>query len=121
MAGNNGFEDIKRAEEVEELNGRLVMAIAIEACREIDVQDFAARGGKFGGTHVLVSGPHHARLGILVEEVGEVSRELNEALIKWDLPDEKALRAELIQVAACAIAWAAAIDTDRAERGCNDA
>lgn len=45
------------------------------------------------------------RLSILVEEVGEVAKEFNEARHKgkFDIP---ALRAELIQVAAMAGAWA---------------
>lgn len=53
----------------------------------------------------------YALLAILAEEVGEVAREFNEAERsgKFDL---KALRAELIQVAAMAGAWADMIDGD---------
>lgn len=42
------------------------------------------------------------RLAVLVEEVGEVARAMN---------DGKGLREELIQVAAVAVAWVEAIDT----------
>lgn len=75
---------------------------------EVLRQDILARRGKFGGTHILPSGPDHARLGVLIEEVGEVARELNEALIKGQL-DKDALVKELVQVGACAAAWATAL------------
>lgn len=45
------------------------------------------------------------RLAVLVEEVGEVARAMN---------DGKGLREELIQVAAVAVAWVEAIDTAEA-------
>lgn len=49
-----------------------------------------------------------SRYTILAEEVGEVAKEFNEALIRGGLDqmDQAALRAELIQVAAMASAWA---------------
>jgi hypothetical protein len=48
-----------------------------------------------------------SKLGVLMEEVGEVAREVNEADNSLR-PDEalKRLRTELIQVAAVAVAWA---------------
>jgi NTP pyrophosphatase (non-canonical NTP hydrolase) len=60
------------------------------------------------------------RLSVLVEEVGEVAREFNEAVLRTPtglLPqaereqslDLAALRAELVQVAAMAGAWADAL------------
>ena len=79
---------------------------------EILRQDQLARAGKFGGTHILPSGPDHARLAVLTEEVGEVARELNEALIKGEL-DRDALVSELVQTAACAVAWATALGVSR--------
>lgn len=83
--------------------------VSADACiAEVVRQDMLARSGKFGGTHILPSGPNHARLAVLLEEVGEVARELNEALIRGLNND--ALVKELIQVGACAIAWATAID-----------
>lgn len=54
----------------------------------------------------------------LTEEVGEVSRELNEretALWKGVPYDSANLRAELIQVAAVAVAWVEALDKESAK------
>ena len=48
------------------------------------------------------------RLSILLEEVGEVAQELNDVPM-LEQPDPARLRAELIQVAAMATAWADAI------------
>ena len=50
------------------------------------------------------------RLSILLEEVGEVAREFNEAALGDGAIDLASLRAELIQVAAMAGAWADAIE-----------
>lgn len=46
------------------------------------------------------------RLAILVEEVGEVAKEFNDARHDLSDLDLEALRKELIQVAAMAAAWA---------------
>jgi hypothetical protein len=46
------------------------------------------------------------RLAILMEEVGEVAKEFNEARHRGTGLDHAALRTELIQVAAMAGAWA---------------
>jgi hypothetical protein len=51
----------------------------------------------------------YARLAILMEEVGEVACEFNEALQGDRYVDLPALRAELIQVTAMAGAWADSI------------
>lgn len=59
------------------------------------------------------------RLRILVEEVGEVAKELNDADIEGRGVDPEELRSELIQVAAMAGAWADAVpaaDEVRIER-----
>ena len=77
---------------------------------EVLRQDVLARAGKFGGTHILPGGPDHARLAVLTEEVGEVARELNEALIQGHLARD-ALVKELVQVGACAVAWATALES----------
>lgn len=84
--------------------------------------DRLARSGKFGGTHILLAGPDHARLAVLVEEVGKVARELNETLIgnnarslRSPPPDRTLLIKELIQVAACAAAWAASLGREEEE------
>lgn len=55
----------------------------------------------------------HIRLTILLEEVGEVAREYNEAAIAGRPLDWDLLRKELIQVAAMSGAWAEAL-TERA-------
>ena len=52
----------------------------------------------------------YARLAILLEEIGEVAREFNEAEFREGHVDPVALRAELIQVTAMAGAWADAIE-----------
>ncbi len=75
---------------------------------EIERQDWLARAGKFGSTHIFPGGPDEARLRVLVEEVGEVAKELNE-IDQGNSDRGDALLAELIQTAACAGAWAAAI------------
>lgn len=45
------------------------------------------------------------KLAVLTEEVGEVAHELCEGLKPAAIIDRKALRAELVQVAAVAFAW----------------
>lgn len=61
------------------------------------------------------------RLAILVEEVGEVARNLNDrrhADTTYELLDFDALlRAELIQVAAMAVGWIATIDRTQEQLG----
>ena len=75
---------------------------------EIERQDDLARAGKFHGTHIMPGGPDHDRVSVLGEEVGEVSKALNE--IKFGQADrEHDLYDELIQTAAVAEAWATAI------------
>jgi hypothetical protein len=74
---------------------------------EIARQDKLARLGTFGGTHILPGGPDPDRLAVLMEEVGEVAEELNE--IKMGLGERGRVFDELVQVAAVAAAWAAAI------------
>lgn len=54
------------------------------------------------------------RMTILMEEVGEVAREFNEA--QSGTLDRASLRAELVQVAAMATAWADAIDPPPAQQ-----
>jgi hypothetical protein len=101
---------IAHVDEVAALSIDNLMLTANAAVAEVLRQDTLARTGKFGGTHILPSGPDHARLAVLMEEVGEVSRELNEALSRGHT-DKDHLVTELIQVAACAIAWATALES----------
>lgn len=81
--------------------------VAADAVREVERQDELARAGRFGGTHVLPGGPDDARLRVLVEEVGEVAEELNEISMGNETAGH--LYNEVMQTAACAIAWCAAI------------
>ena len=89
-------------------NLRLTAAAIVAECIR---QDILARRGKFGGTHILPSGPDHALLAVLLEEVGEVARELNEGLMRESGVDKDKLLRELIQVGACAAAWATALES----------
>ena len=89
---------------------------ASAAVAEVIRQDSLARRGKFGGTHILPGGPDHARLAVLVEEVGEIARELNESFNVSIGLDREALVRELIQVAACSIAWATALEHEHGEQ-----
>lgn len=56
-----------------------------------------------------MSGPTGRRFRILIEEVGEVGKEWNEAETEGRPVDMAAVRKELIQTAAMAGAWADAI------------
>lgn len=49
-------------------------------------------------------------LPVLLEEVGEVAKELNEAALDPTGDYRESMRAELVQVAAMACAWISAID-----------
>ena len=61
------------------------------------------------------------RLAILIEEVGEVAKEFNEARHDGRDVDPLALRKELIQTAAMAIAWADALPSPpKEEKPTND-
>ena len=94
------------------LQGTSIARASDDAVKEIARQDKLARAGHFGKLHTLPGGPDDARLGVLVEEVGEIARELNEMRI-GSRSDRDYLYGELVQTAASAIAWAAAILEDR--------
>jgi len=64
-------------------------------------QDTLAAAGRWGGESVATISDDR-RLRVLVEEVGEVARALEE--------DDSQLRVELVQVAAVAVAWLEALD-----------
>ena len=74
-------------------------------------QERAAQDGKWGDQNHVSD---LFWLPILVEEVGEVAREICELNHKRDVfpRDLAKLRGELIQVAAVAVAWLEAIDND---------
>lgn len=56
--------------------------------------------------------PTGRRMRILIEEVGEVAKVLNDAELAGVTPDHAHLYEELIQAAACATAWADAVAAD---------
>jgi len=55
------------------------------------------------------------KLAVLTEELGEIARELCDARAERREPGPN-LRVELVQLAACCVAWAEAIDADEAVR-----
>ena len=91
---------------IKPLRGNTITGVLDDVAVEIQRQDDLARAGKFGGMHILPDGPDSDRLTILVEEVGEVATELNEIRAGQETPGKK--YDELVQTAACAVAWAVA-------------
>ena len=91
---------------IKPLQGSMITGVLDDVAAEIQRQDDLARAGKFGGTHILPGGPDADRLIVLVEEVGEVAKELNEERAGNPNPGQK--YDELVQTAACAVAWATA-------------
>ncbi len=96
--------------------------VAVMILNEINRQDFLAREGKFGGTHILPGGPDPERMVVLTEEMFEAMlltalERLNQSLNAGLRPDGyrrvEGLKEELLQVAACATAWVAAIIEER--------
>lgn len=97
--------------------------VAVMVLNEIDRQDFLAREGKFGGTHILPGGPDPKRMMVLTEEMFEAMlitamERVSQSMMAGLRPDggygrSEALKEELVQVAACATAWVAAIIEDR--------
>lgn len=61
---------------------------------------------KLFGAQSKLTGPEW--FSVLMEEVGEVARELNEATLRGQ-PENELLRAELLQVAAVAMRWRAVL------------
>ncbi len=85
---------------------------------EIEHQDKLARAGRFDDTHILPGGPDPERMVVLTEEVFEallitamerVNQSLNSGIQGDGYHRTEELFGELIQVGACAEAWAAAI------------
>ena len=90
------------------IEAREEVSLLVQA--EIDRVDDLARDpeGPFHGTHIMPEGPDHDRMLVLGEEVGEVNTALKEIIYKIATREED-LYVELIQTAATAQAWAAAI------------
>jgi NTP pyrophosphatase (non-canonical NTP hydrolase) len=79
---------------------------------ERDRQD--AKFGWIGAPKSILPGDNeYAKLGVLMEEVGEVSRELLESQFAGVIGTTPHLEEELIQVAAVAVAWVEAIREKR--------
>lgn len=90
------------------VGGEVVEAIYRERLRQEELK----RSGKFKYTCAGHELTHAEKLAVLAEEFGEVAREVTEEVItrttgRTDSVDRRAkIRAELIQVAAVAAAWA---------------
>lgn len=95
------------------LNRQSIDGAADSAVVEVWRQDELARQGRFGGTHVMPGGTDLQRLAVLAEEFGEMSIEVCKAITVDGQVRRPGLRDELVQVAAVALAWIAAIDEGR--------
>jgi hypothetical protein len=86
----------------------------IEVLHERQRQEDLCRAGVFKETLAAYPGTLSAsdKLAVLAEEFGEVSREVADAVGGKPLRD-LCLRAELIQVAACCVAWVEGLDAER--------
>lgn len=84
-------------------------------------QEELKKSGKFGWTladsvvkdyedDIRIS--HEAKLAPLAEEFGEVARHVTETLIDPRRYAPAKLRAELVQLAACAVAWCESLDRE---------
>lgn len=71
--------------------------------KELDRQIELKKSGKFTATCEDMAYLPYSALPVLIEEVGELARAMNEA-------DEANFKEELVQVAAVAIAWLAGIE-----------
>jgi NTP pyrophosphatase (non-canonical NTP hydrolase) len=93
------------------------LGVMAAVSHERDRQERLKADGRFAYTCADAGIDGFARFAILLEEVGEVARALNEADI-----DGPNLRAELLQVAAVAVAWVEGIDHDGArDQGVDEA
>lgn len=95
------------------LGAATLKTVADQIVGEVGRQDDLARAGRFGGTHVMPGGTDLERLAVLAEEFGEASIEVCKSITDGDRSRRPDLRKELIQVAAVALAWIAAIDEGR--------
>lgn len=91
----------------------LVVKAADLSIHEVEAAERHARAGRFGGTHVMAGGSDLERLAVLAEEFGEVSIEVCKGIEVHGQERREGLRGELIQVAAVALFWVAAIDDGR--------
>lgn len=89
------------------MTGDVLTCIAAERLRQERLK--AAGRFKFTPADLGLSDPE--RLAVLAEEFGEVAREVAER-VAGKTTDFAKLRAELVQVAAVAVAWVEFIDRD---------
>lgn len=73
-------------------------------------QERLCRAGKFPHTLASPSLSPAECLAVLAEEFGEVARPVADALASGSKPDQEALRSELVQLAACCVAWLEQLD-----------
>ena len=106
MSKQEGVEAVIR-------QGRILGEVIDETGR----QEQLVREGRFEWTLAMPGVANEKRLAVLAEEVGEAAKEVTELLIAGDKGHATAgtllrLRAELVQVAACAVSWIEGIDGD---------
>ncbi len=80
------------------IDGRSQRAFIFAQIHEERVRQDQKWGWTDGAHSILPGHDPHAKLTVITEEVGEVAR----AILEGDQPN---LEAELIQVAACCVAW----------------
>ncbi len=93
------------------LNGsNPTIRVVLNVIGERHNQEFLKNRGKFKYTCADAEMSHAECLTVLAEEVGEVAHEVNECIGRTSGPDLARLRAELVQVAAVAVAWIEKVD-----------
>ena len=98
---SNKYDPVSRAKILTEVDG------------ERTRQELLKVQGKFHATCATPYGlTEIERLAILAEEFGEVAKEVSDSLNNGGKFDLKALREELIQVAAVCVAWVEGIDAE---------
>lgn len=86
----------------------LLKSLCTDAFNEVLRSEELQRSGKFPKTLMMMS--NQESLTVLVEEVGEVSKELHEMITDPNKSCDD-LQIELIQVAAAALGWAERVKT----------
>jgi hypothetical protein len=109
-------ERAKRVERMAVQIGRTTAPVLAQVHMERARQEVLREDGKFPATCADPSRPDTAKLPVLIEEVGEAARALCEAGGATDV-QSAGLRAELVQVAAVAVAWIEAIDAREGRHG----
>lgn len=95
----------------------ITVEVLKEVYKERRRQKQLKEAGKFAWT-LSDSETNSRKFAVLAEEVGEVAKEVTEEMIEDDKGESqekvkairKKIRTELIQVAACAVAWAESLE-----------